>query len=124
MIFTENQASYNQLLKYMKTQAEAADDSKHSYFHTYIPQISKTHGFVIRRLDYHPSPDEVQEHDIETVAVYEMKATVRPRYLIIASSVITLKQLQQSIKYVMAVSVTFEHRYNKKRLIPYHRCQS
>lgn len=53
-----------------------------------------------------------------------MKATGRPRYLVITLSAITLKCLTQTVKRLMSVKVSFEARRNKKRITQCHRCQS
>lgn len=80
----------------MKTQAETEVLSEKSQFRTYTPASSKTHGFVLRVLDCKPPVEEIKEalldeHEIETETIYEMRSTQRPQYLVITSSAITLR---------------------------------
>lgn len=115
-------------MEYMRTQALTHDETKETEFHTYTPSTQKSHGFVLCGLDRKPSTEEIQdallrEHEIETTAVYEMKATHRHRYLVITSSAITLKYLTQTVRYLISVKVSFVMRDNKKRIIQCHWCQ-
>lgn len=65
--------------------AVEAEDGTRSYFHTYTSAAYKTDGFVICVLDHGSTLEEVQENiklrqprcDDD-----EIKATVRPRYLV------------------------------------------
>lgn len=128
LIFTNSSTAYHNLLKFMKSQAETEKVEDRSHFHTYTPASSKTHGFVLRGLDHQPSTEKVklallEEHEIETKNIYEMRATQRPQYLVITSSSITLKYLNTTIKHLMSIRVFVEERHNKTRIIQCHRCQ-
>lgn len=105
LIFTDSETNYNKLLQYMKTQATIDEEALRSQFHTYTPITQKTHSNVICGFDHQQTTEEVQdallnEYDIKTKGVYEMKAT---------TSATTLNLLTQTVKYLMAVGVTIKN---------------
>lgn len=127
LLFTNTASDYNKLLKYAKSEAVREKKEEQLPFHTYTPPSEKTHAFIIRGLDNKPTVEEVaealiDEHELETVAVYALQ-TLRPLYMIVTSSSITLKFLKQTVRYLSGIRVTIEERRNTKRIIQCHRCQ-
>lgn len=128
LIQASNETDYDKLMKYFKEQQTDAADGKCLEFHTYTPAPRKTHAFVVRGLDFKPDPDELkdafsEEYDIEISSVYQMHTKYRPLYMIVTSSAITQKYLQNTVKYIMNVRVFIEERQNVRRIIQCHRCQ-
>lgn len=121
LLFVKTKNDYEKILQYCKEEDGVS-------FHTYTPSSEKTHAFVVRGLDNRPEPEDIMaafqtEYDIELVNVYEMHTKGRPLYLIVMSSAITLRYLQQNVRYLMCVRIFLEERENKKRIIQCHRCQ-
>lgn len=121
LLFVKNKTDYIKILDYCKAEEGVS-------FHTYTPSSEKTHAFVVRGLDNKPDPKDIiaafhTEYDIELINAYEMHTKGRPLYLIVMSSAITLRYLQQNVKYLMCVRIFMEERENKKRIIQCHRCQ-
>lgn len=122
LLFVKTKNDYEKILQYCKEEDGVS-------FHTYTPSSQKTHAFVVRGLDNKPEPKEIvaafqTEYDIELINAYEMHTKGRPLYLIVMSSAITLRYLQQTVKYLMCVRIFLEERENKKRIIQCHRCQA
>lgn len=128
LISVENEIDHNKLVEYFKQQQVDTTNKKSIEFHTYTTAPKKTHAFVVRGLDCHPEPDEVrtaflEEYEIEISSVYQMHTKYRPLYMIVTSSAITQKYLQNTVKYLMSVRVFIEERQNVRRIIQCHRCQ-
>lgn len=86
----------------------------------------KTHAFIIKGLDN--KPEEVKqsildEYEIEAIKVYKLNTTFRSIYMLVTSSAITRKYLDQTIKYLMGVRVLFEDRRKERRIIQCRRYQ-
>lgn len=128
LITVENEQDHNKLVIYFKRQQVDIANKMKIEFHTYTPAPQKTHAFVVRGLDFEPTPDEVkraflEEYDIEVSSVYQMHTKFRPLYMIVTSSAITKKYLQNTVKFIMSVRVFIEERQNVRRIIQCHRCQ-
>jgi hypothetical protein len=68
-------------------------------YHSFTHKDEKTHAFVLQGLGQNPSVEEVQnaikeEHHIETIKMYKMRGTNRPKYLVITDKTITQNQLE------------------------------
>lgn len=128
LIMVENEKEHGELIRYFKRQQVDEVNNKAIEFHTYTPGPKKTHAFVVRGLDFKPEPEEVKaaflhEYEIETSSVYQMHTKYRPLFMIVTSSAITQKYLQNAVKYLMNVRVYIEERQNVRRIIQCHRCQ-
>lgn len=128
LLFTQFAADYNKLLQYVKKEAQQEKEEDRLQFHTFTPPSEKTHAFIIRGLGNKPSIEEVaealrHEHELDTVAVYALQS-VRPFYMIITSSAITWKYLNQTIRYLGGIKVTVEETRNTKRIIQCHSYQA
>lgn len=119
LLFVKTKNDYEKILLYCKEEEGVS-------FHTYTPSSQKTHAFVIRGLDNRPEPKDIitafqTEYDIELINVYEMHTKGRPLHLMVMSSAITLRYLQQNVRYLMSVRIFLKERENKKRIIQCHR---
>lgn len=128
LILVENEKDHDRLVEYFKSQQVDITNKEAIEFHTYTSAPKKTHAFVIRGLDCNPEPGEVQaafleEYEIEISNVYQMHTKYRPLYMIVTSSAITQKYLQNTVRYLMSVRVFIEERQNVRRIIQCHRCQ-
>lgn len=128
LITVENEQDHNKLVIYFKEQQVDIANKMKIEFHTYTPAPQKTHAFVVRGLDFEPTPDEVKqafldEYEVEVSSVYQMHTKFRPLYMIVTSSAITQKYLQNVVKFLMSVRVFIEERQNVRRIIQCHRCQ-
>lgn len=128
LILVENEKDHDRLVEYFKCQQVDITNKEAIEFHTYTSAPKKTHAFVIRGLDCNPEPGEVQaafleEYEIEISNVYQMHTKYRPLYMIVTSSAITQKYLQNTVRYLMSVRVFIEERQNVRRIIQCHRCQ-
>ena len=90
--------------------------------------MKKKHAFVLTGLQHQPHPDEIKEemrnnYDITTKAVYLMKKTRTPLYLVVLDSSVKLKYLNQQVKYVDNVRIYWRRRINDKQATQCHRCQ-
>jgi hypothetical protein len=90
-IYTQNKVDWNKV-KNVLSQTETS-------YHSFTHKDRKTHAFVLQGLGQNPSVEEVQnaikqEHDIETIKMYKMRGTNRPKYLVITDKTITQNQLE------------------------------
>jgi hypothetical protein len=90
-IYTQNKVDWNKV-KNVLSQTETS-------YHSFTHKDRKTHAFVLQGLGQNPSVEEVQnaikqEHDIETIKMYKMRGTNRPKYLVITDKTITQTQLE------------------------------
>lgn len=120
---TTNKSDYDAILNYFRQ-----ENNTNTYFHTYTPKETKTHAFVVRGLDNKPTEEMIveafmQEHEIELASVYQMNTKGRPLYLIVTSSSITLRYLNQNIRYLNNIRIFFEERRNTRPIIQCKRCQ-
>lgn len=96
-------------------------------WHTYATEDERTHAFVLKGLDHTPEPEELktelqETYKIKIKEIYKMKTLYRPMYLVITMADHTLKQLQQQVKYLNFVHVSWERRHNTKPIIQCRRC--
>lgn len=120
-LFIHDKNEYeNYLLKLAQTE-------DHEY-HTYTSKEERHHAFVLGGLPEDVSTDEIKA-DIEdnfkvnVMNVFKMKNTKRPLFLVIMDHTITIKFLQNSIRYVYNTKIDWQKHYNNKLLIQCHRCQ-
>lgn len=97
-------------------------------YHTYTPKQEKTHAFVLRGL-YHEvdiqqlKEELVIEYEIPVKDIYTMKGTRFQTFLVITANDITLKQLEQKVRYLDYTVVRWERHNNSKKIIQCHKCQ-
>lgn len=121
ILYPDDADDYKTLLRQLKQ-----EDTE---FHTYTTAEEKTHAFVLRGLDGDISEEEIkhdlhEEYNMKIHNIYKMKNTFRPLYLIVTDSKYTVTKLNQEIKTVMAVRVTWENRRNQKQIVQCQRCQT
>lgn len=97
-------------------------------YHTYTPKSEKSHAFVIKGLYHNLDINDIKEeleidHKIPVKNIYTMKGTQNPLYMLVTSNEITLKELQNKIRYLDRTCITWERHLNNKRIIQCHRCQ-
>ncbi|EFA09320.1 hypothetical protein TcasGA2_TC001646 [Tribolium castaneum] len=119
-VYTLNKTDWTKLKTYFK--------SAQSPFHTYTHNEDKTHGFVLRGLDHNPPLEDIKsslthDHEITPLEIFIMKGTSRPAHLIIFPKEITLKQLQDKVKFVSNVKINWSRHRNDRILTQCHRCQ-
>lgn len=98
-------------------------------FHSYTSKEDKTHGFVVAGLEHEPFIEDLQaelknSYNIATTAIYKMKGTKRPKYLVVMPENYNLKQLQKNVRFLDHVKITWERHYNNKVITQCHRCQA
>ncbi|KAJ3665125.1 hypothetical protein Zmor_000638 [Zophobas morio] len=95
--------------------------------HTYTCVEDKTHGFVLKGLDFEPEiedlKDELREENIPCEKLFKMRGTKRPAYLIITTKDVTLSQLQRHKYVILNTRVTWERHYNNRKITQCHTCQ-
>lgn len=84
--------------------------SKNIKYYTFTLKSERTHAYVLRGLDHEPKIEEIAEelnnkYNINPKGVYYMKKTVRPLYLIVTDSTITLKKLTDTVKTVQNIRI-------------------
>lgn len=114
MLQTTSTGDYRKTFEYLKL-----ENTNNTYFDTYTPNEQNTHAFVVRGLDNAPTEEQLRnafqdEHELELLKVYKMNTKDRQLYLIVTSSVITLRYLSKNIRYVLSVRITFEERRNNR----------
>lgn len=95
-------------------------------FHTYTSKEDKTHAFVLRGLNGNPDLDELKEELEEHISVkniFIMKTKRTPLFLVITTSDITLKHLQQNVRYLLHTKIEWEIRRNDREISQCRRCQ-
>lgn len=98
-------------------------------FHTYATAESKTHAFVLRGLDYKPDVEFlkdvlINDHGLPVKMVYLLKTQFRPLYMVVFNGPeIKLSTLNEKIKYITHLSVSWERRHQTSGIIQCKRCQ-
>lgn len=121
ILYTEDKMDHQTILRQLK--------EEQTEFHTYTTPEEKTHAFVLRGLDGEIAEEEIKqelqdEHNMQVFHIYKMKNTVRPLYLIITDTKQTASKLNQEIRSIMSVRVSWENRRNQKPIIQCQRCQT
>ena len=116
---------YNEYKMYKNKLAE----DENIEFHTYTTSKEKTHAFVLRGLQGDPTPDEIKEdieenHGIYIKNIYKMKTKYKPLYLLITDNDVTLKELQNKVKYILFTKIEWEGRRNEREITQCRRCQT
>jgi hypothetical protein len=119
-IYTQNKADWNKI----KSVLSQTGTSYHSFTH----KDEKTHAFVLQGLGQNPSVEEVQdalreEHEIDTIKLYKMKGTNRPKYLVITDKSITQNQLETQARTLLNTRIEWTRHTNNKFITQCHRCQ-
>lgn len=96
--------------------------------HTYAEKSTKSHAFVLKGLDGNIQLADIRDdlkhrYNISPRAIYEMKKTRDPMYLVILDSDYNIKNLNQQIKIVLNIRVTWETRKSDKPIMQCKRCQ-
>lgn len=119
-------------------------------FHTYTEKDNKTHAFVLKGLHSEIEAENVENelkesHEMQC-KVYKMKTNekliqtensaskepqeiedklpqMRPLFLVVTSSEITLKYLQNKIRYILYTKIYWERHQNKRKAVQCRRCQ-
>ena len=97
-------------------------------YHTYTPKEDKTHAFVLKGLYHDIDMDQIKEeltieYDIPVRTIYLMKGTRFQLFMVITTNAITLKHLEQNVKYLDHTVIKWERHINSKTIIQCHRCQ-
>lgn len=98
-------------------------------FHSYSLKDEKTHAFVLRGLNAGTNEEDVsrsllEDHKIKTIKVYKMNTkNTPPMFLVVTNKDITVKQLEQKVRYVYNTRIYWQRHINKKKITQCHRCQ-
>lgn len=97
-------------------------------YHTYTPREDKTHAFVLRGLFHEVDIEQIKEeltieYEIPVRDVYVMKGTKFQTFMIVTANNITLKHLEQHVRYLDHTVIRWERHSNSKKIIQCHRCQ-
>lgn len=97
-------------------------------YHTFTPKEDKTHAFVLKGVFHTIELEDIKsellhDHKINCKNVYKMRGTKWPMYLVITDGSVTVRELQNKVRYIDNTAVRWERHINNKIIIQCHRCQ-
>lgn len=118
-IYTTIKEDWEKLSQYLQGQ-----NTEH---HTFTHHDNKTHAFVLKGIQFEMDATELAGHlaqsGLETRAVYLMRNTRRPLYLVVTDSAVTLRKIQAQVRHIYYTRVAWDRYINNKKLTQCHRCQ-